>query len=811
MTSISGSFSGLGSGLDINSMISTLMDVEKNSQRLVAQKQKAVQNRLDAYNALNDQLGVIRSAATGLRRPFDWNLYSATSSDSDIATASTTSSAVSGNLSFKVDRLATAHSVRSIGSVASMNSVIASGTLVIGAAAGLGFASLSGSIDLAGGKHTFEVTQASAAATKTADDALPEPTTITAGTNDTLEVTIDGVATTLTFAPGTYTRHELAQEFSTLTDGALTATLDESNHLVLSTAREGTAASIQVTGGLAVSDMGLTVDGAASTGTDGIVAVDGTVTKFTDIQSGLTFSAAAGVGSVGGTFSGGLRVGKANVANVSLGSGTLSAVVSAINNSGAGVSATAIKVGTDTYRLQLASQSSGTSGRLTFDASLFSGMGGSTVLDVGTDASITVGGGEGAFTVTSSSNRVRDVIPGVEILLKKTSTDPVTISVSPDGSAVATKIQAVVDETNRLFKAIADLTKYDTTKKQASVLTGDGTIRRLQSSITLSVTSAVAASAVGSAGLVGLSAARNGTLTFDKSKFLDQFNADPAAVRSLFTTNLSATNASVSLSSAGERTKAGTYAVVISTAAAKATRQGADLSGAGQQILGPETIDVKVGSTTISYAASAGESLTSIASGLNAALGSAGLTPAAAVESGRLVLRSANFGATEKFSVRTDNADGGQTGIASTANAFEQVSGTDVAGTIAGRTASGRGQVLALDANDAELPLFALAISTTETGDLGTVTFDPGVAHRLTQTVLGASDPVSGSLTTAINGKKSEIDSLSRVDADWTRRLAEREKRLRAQFATLDTALGALRSQGSWISSQLGSLNNNRT
>ena len=41
---------------------------------------------------------------------------------------------------------------------------------------------------------------------------------------------------------------------------------------------------------------------------------------------------------------------------------------------------------------------------------------------------------------------------------------------------------------------------------------------------------------------------------------------------------------------------------------------------------------------------------------------------------------------------------------------------------------------------------------------------------------------------------------------NWDRRLADRQMRLKLQYASLDTTLGQLKSQASWVSSQISSL-----
>ena len=69
-----------------------------------------------------------------------------------------------------------------------------------------------------------------------------------------------------------------------------------------------------------------------------------------------------------------------------------------------------------------------------------------------------------------------------------------------------------------------------------------------------------------------------------------------------------------------------------------------------------------------------------------------------------------------------------------------------------------------------------------------------------------ATDFSNGSITNAINGEQSTIRDLTDQIADWDERLQQRQDLLKMQFANLETALGKLKDQSSWLSGQLASL-----
>ena len=233
------------------------------------------------------------------------------------------------------------------------------------------------------------------------------------------------------------------------------------------------------------------------------------------------------------------------------------------------------------------------------------------------------------------------------------------------------------------------------------------------------------------------------------------------------------------------------------------------LSGAG--LVAGETIDVRIGGatgTTASYTAAAGATLDTVAGGLNAAFAEKSLALSAQVVAGKLVVRSAGYGSGSSFEVRTSavGAAGEQTGLASAANVWEGHSGTDVAGTINGVTATGNGQVLVAPASDTTLGGLALTVTATAAGDYGSFTYTPGAAMRLNMVASGATDFANGAITNAINSQQGVIRDLAAQIADWDQRLELRQNLLKTQFANLETALGKLKDQSNWLAGQLAGL-----
>ena len=102
---------GLVSGLDTESIITQLMAAEKVPVDLMTARKTTAQSALDAYKSLATKLSAITTASAALERSTGWNVRSATTSDTAVATATASDGATVGGMQFTVDRLATTHGV----------------------------------------------------------------------------------------------------------------------------------------------------------------------------------------------------------------------------------------------------------------------------------------------------------------------------------------------------------------------------------------------------------------------------------------------------------------------------------------------------------------------------------------------------------------------------------------------------------------------------------------------------------------------------------------------------------------------------
>ena len=799
---ITQSISGLGSGLDDSAIISALVAAQRGAQESpVNARISAANAQLLSYAQIQADATTLQSAAArALSSPSAWKALTATSSNPNAVRVAAGNGSSTGNLTFTVDGLATAGSVRSANVFTSTAAPVTSNAAILLATGGqaLGFSTFASDTALPLGSHTISVTQASAGALKVGDAALGPSTTID-GTNDTLQLSIDGNPLTLSLAHGTYTPDQLAaaiQAAATTAGAALSASIDpNTGELHLATTEEGSVASLQVTGGNSLTALNLSVDGSALTGIDGKVQVDGgAVQTVTDVAAGQSITLNAPTGSISAVFSSGLRTGTLTASNISAGDGSLGTVVSNINSANAGVLASAVQVGTNQYRLQLTSTTTGVLHDLNVAGSDFNaGTGGLVSVTTAADAKLTIGSGPGAFTVTSASNVVSGLLAGTTLTLVGVTGNagPVTVSTSHDAEGLATKVQALVDAANALHQTIAAVTAYDPTTNTAQPLTGDFATIQLANTLATAMEDAVPGSNPASPNLAGVEEDQNGRFSFDQSKFLAAYNADPTGMAALFTQGGSSTNPSVTFISAADTTRGGSYNVNVTQAAAHATSTG--LNGAWPTGTN-STIAVSIGTSQITYEVKATDTQSDVVSGLNAAFANAGLTLGASVNGTGIEIDSVGYGHNATFNVAWDGTN------------FSTVTGADVAGTINGVAAIGNGQQLMIPFSTPGSGGLALNIAGTTLGDLGTFTYSPGIAQRVSTAVSAATDAVSGSITTSQNDLNTQIRTFNQQISDMEDQLRQYQTTLQNEFTNMESVISGLKATGSTLTSALAGL-----
>ena len=107
------SVSGIGSGLDIEGIVTQLVEVERQPLLKLMSREAEFQARISAVGELTSALSTFKDAAAALGDSSNFNAVTTSSSDEAVATLSATGEAALGNLSVEVLRLAQAHKLAS--------------------------------------------------------------------------------------------------------------------------------------------------------------------------------------------------------------------------------------------------------------------------------------------------------------------------------------------------------------------------------------------------------------------------------------------------------------------------------------------------------------------------------------------------------------------------------------------------------------------------------------------------------------------------------------------------------------------------
>ncbi|MBA4397183.1 MAG: flagellar hook protein [Syntrophus sp. (in: bacteria)] len=417
-------------------------------------------------------------------------------------------------------------------------------------------------------------------------------------------------------------------------------------------------------------------------------------------------------------------------------------------------------------------------------------------LVAGADASVTVDG----VTVTRATNTIDDILTGVTLdLLKADAGTTVTLNIGRDIDALMAKINTFVTSYNNIAAYIRTQTSYDETKRQAGgILFADGTLASVKSDLTSILTRSVKGVAANYAtlGLAGVSVGRDGQLVVDDSKLRGFLNTNFSDIQKLFSATGTTGTGTLAYITHGIDTKEGEYTVHIDTAATRSTSAPSDSTG----LSGDETLTITAGSASATVNLTGGMTMTQIVNAVNSEL-SKGLyavnVTASADSGGRLVLTHNSYGSDSAFSIQQQNNllwTGGDQAVNN---------GLDVAGTINGEAATGKGQTLT--GNIGEANIAGLVVKYTgETGgaDVGTARLSFGVAELFNRTLFHVTDSIDGyvsfkqqSLQSNIKGFQTQMDAMNA-------RLERKQEQMINRFVRMEVALQQIQSQSNWLAGQ---------
>lgn len=724
------------------------MAIERQPINLLQNRRTTYQNKLSAWQQVNTKLLTLKTRAEALTNSSTMGAMLATSSDTDILTATVDSTAAPGTYSIEVLTLAQAHKISSDSQTDKTSALGYSGEIVVNGKA----ITIESSDTLITIKNKINSVDADVQATilevSSSDYRLVLTSTETGADNEIKLSDVAGanILGSLGLLAGTTTKSSSSYSFSS-----------------------STTAMGSVIG----------LDSPAPSGTIQITDTQGTPVSF-------------------------------NV-DIDLETDSLSDIADAINSaaSAAGSTVTAqvttvTENGETKYRLDLTNVNSYIDSNNILEILGLLRADVKNELQAAQDASLNIDGISG--TITRSTNTITDLIEGVTLTLNKAQAGTtVTLTVSRDIDSITTAISDFINAYNDIRSYINTQLSYDTENPSNNILMADPLLRSIKSDLSRIVTGQVSGlpNSMRSLAQIGITTNTNdGTLSVDDSTLTEALTDNFDNVKKLFMAVGSSTDADVSYVSKTSATKAGTYAVYITTVAEKATITGDYVIDSGG-ITNDETLTFTVGSSSVEVSLSAGDTISEIVTKINSVLDDAGFDITASNDGGKLKLTHDYYGSSYGFSVVSDQPSSPySTGIGTTTRSD---TGVDVAGTINSHTATGSGQYLT-GASGYDEEGLKLKVTATSTGSHGSVTLTIGVADQLANRLDYLTDTYSGPISLKQEGLEDTIDDIDERIEAMEDRLTLEEERLREQFTAMEQVLSQLQVQTNWLTQWLNNL-----
>lgn len=505
---------------------------------------------------------------------------------------------------------------------------------------------------------------------------------------------------------------------------------------------------------------------------------------------------------------------------------TLEGVRDAINKAESGVTASIINDGSgDPYKLVVTSNTSGTSGAVTIDA-------GTTTLDFsGTDlqpaqnASITLGSGAGAITVSKESNTVTDLIPGVTLNLQDyDATKTITLTVSNNTSGIKQNITDFVTQYNNLVDFFNTQSNYDAETNTAGTLFGDTYLRTIQSDLVSKMSNPVSglSQSLQTLSQIGISLGMDGKLSINETELDAALTDNMASVKRIFATVGEASNTNVTYLSSTASTKSSStsgYAINVTAMPTQAWVE----SGVAQLDVLECNENLTINGIDILVTASMTQD--QVVDKINEYETQTGVTASKVEEYDgfHLKLTANAYGSSGHISAISHDFNGAyelSTGIGADLitetdptgywDTGTGASGTNIEGTINGEAATGsNGWTLTGNTGNANTEGLKVKVMATGIGSYGSIAFTRGVGGLVSDYAASITDLTTGLVTSAQTSIRNQIADFDDDIADLEERLAAQENRLIEQFSAMESALSKLQSQSTFLTGQIAQMQNN--
>ena len=443
-------------------------------------------------------------------------------------------------------------------------------------------------------------------------------------------------------------------------------------------------------------------------------------------------------------------------------------------------------------------------------------------VQVATDASIQIGSGAGAITVSSASNQFEGVIEGLTINVSSANpSKPVNIGVSNDVESSTTAIEGFVDAFNSLMDFIDSQSRYDAESNQAGTLLGNRNVQAIQNEIRNRLVFSVSGidSNLNQLSAIGLKFNDSGKIFIDSAQLSKVLSGqmdgvDTSDVKRLFSLDGQSSNSGVEfLLGSTETQSSGSPVEVDITQAAERAVVTAGTSLAASTVIdssnntfaitvdGKEsgTLQLAEGSYTQTELAEHVESV------INNASDFSGQSVTASVINGYLKIQSDQYGLQSEIAAFSGSALtdlGLTTGDSDTGQ--DVVGRFIVDGEIEEAVGSGRLLIGSSDnENTADLQVRVTLNSSQVTSEIESeLTITRGFASQLDQIIGDMLDPVTGKIKTVKDSFNEQIESIDLSITNTEELIQLKSDQLISEFVAMEQALSSLQNTSSILLSQ---------
>lgn len=747
-SSLSGiSFSGLSSGIDSESIISRLLQIEAIPINRLESQKAQLQSRQTILQQLKGQVSNLAGAGSKLNSASTYQAIKAASSDTAVATMSAGTSSQAGTYELTVSKLAKAHKVSSSAQANTTDALGYSGTFVVNGEA-------------------VEVTA-----------------------SDTLKT--------------------LAQKINDKQAGVVASVLDggtNNAYLTITSSKSGASNKAQVAdlSGTVAADLGLISGGSSirSAITNGATSV-----AFTSSSTAVgELMGVSGLGSL--TFSVNSVDVTVDFDDDSL-QDIANAINAAGTGATASVRSETVD-GTTVYHLDISGASTPTftdpDSALHALGILQQGFG--SVLVTAQDAEYTLDGVSLTSATNTVTGVIPDV---TLTLLQADETTPKTstLTLTRDDEKIVSNVKEVMNAFNSLIDFIRANSAFDKETFQSGPLFGDSTARQVEDTVSNLIFRTVDGLTGTYTNLadIGFSFDDQGKLTLDESQLSTAIASNLSEVSAVFRAMGSSTANTLTYISSTDKTVAsgsGYYSVNITQLATKG-----DLVAGVAQSSNTASSEILTfsgslfGSTPYDLLVPSGYSQSAVVDLINNDSKLQDIV-VATVEGGFLKIASKNYGTSNDFTVVSNVAAASDSTGIGLEGESAKTDALDVAGTINGEEATGNGQYLTGNSGNATTDGLQIQYAGTTLGDVGSIQLTHGIGALLQAQINSMTDSINGLFAANDQSIQTQVETIDDSIERLTEALLVKKQSLQQRFAAMEQAISQLQTQQTRLSSMFG-------